>query len=146
MACVKEILSTKGSQVLSIGPGATVLEAALLMNEHKVGALVVIDGARVRGMFSERDILRRIVAERRDPAHTQVEQVMTGEVVCCTPDTPLDEARGIMKTRRIRHLPVVDGEFALCGLVSIGDLNAWEVNSQEVTLHYLHEYLYGQNA
>ncbi len=144
MATVNDVLSAKGPYVLSIGPDATVLAAALLMNEHKVGAVVVIEAGHVRGMFTERDILRRIVAERRDPAATIVEQVMTAEVVCCTRETPVEEARAIMKTRRIRHLPVVDEARRICGLVSIGDLNAHEVTARDVTIHYLHEYLYGQ--
>src|ERR1019366_10536899 len=105
MTLVREILQQKGSQVWSIGTGATVLQAALLMNEHKIGALVVIDQGRVAGMFTERDVLR-LVAERRDPAQTSVGDVMTTEVVCCSPTTPVDEAKSAMKNRRVRHLPV----------------------------------------
>jgi len=144
MISVKEILAIKGSHVLSIGKNATVLDAALLMNDHRVGALVVIDGDRIEGMFSERDVLRRIVAERRDPAITRVAEVMTKEVVCCTPETGLEEARGSMKNRRIRHLPVVDGGQRLVGLISIGDLNAHQATAHEQTIHLLHEYLYGR--
>ena len=144
MATVSEILSTKGQHVLSIGVEATVLDAALLMNEHKIGSLVVTDGTRVQGIITERDILQRIVAERRDPARTRVGEVMTREVLCCTPETTLDEARGVMKNRRIRHMPVVDSHRRLQGLISIGDLNAYQANTQELTIHFLHEYLYGQ--
>jgi len=144
MSIVREILAKKGSQVLSIGRRATVLDAALLMNEHKIGALVVIDDGRVAGMFTERDVLRRVVGERRDPATTIVDDVMTVEVVCCTQETPIDEARGAMMNRRIRHLPVVDGDRRLHGMISIGDLNAWHLNTQEQTIHLLNEYLYGR--
>jgi len=70
--------------------------------------------------------------------------VMTAEVACCTMDTPLDEARGVMKNRRIRHLPVLDGDQQLLGLVSIGDLNAHLAQDQEHTIHVLHEYIYGR--
>ena len=124
MSTVRDILAVKGTHVLSVGKEATVIDAALLMNEHKVGALVVIDGGHVAGMFTERDVLRRVVGEHRDPVSTRVHEVMTVEVVCCTPETTIDEARGAMKTRRIRHLPVCDGNGQLHGLVSIGDLNA----------------------
>jgi CBS domain-containing protein len=141
---VSDILATKGSQVWTVGSSATVLDAALLMNEHKIGALVVCDGRRVAGMFTERDVLRRVVSERRDPATVTVGDVMTKEVICCTPETTIDEARGAMKNRRIRHLPVCDGDGGLKGLVSIGDLNAYENSSQEQTIHLLHEYLYGR--
>jgi CBS domain-containing protein len=144
MATVSQILEIKGPHVLSIGSDATALDAALLMNEHKVGSLVVTDGGRVEGIITERDILQRIVAQRRDPAQTRVAEVMTTEVMCVTPDTPIEEARRVMKDRRVRHLPVVgDGQW-LRGLISIGDLNAYETSSQEVTIHYLHEYLYGR--
>jgi CBS domain-containing protein len=144
MATVDAILSAKGSQVLTVGPDATVLQAVILMNDHKVGALVVTTGKDVAGMFTERDLLRRVVGESRDPATTRVAEVMTTEVVCCTPATSLEEARGAMKNRRIRHLPVVvDGQ--LCGLISIGDLNAHQITSQEHTIHLMHEYLYGRS-
>ena len=144
MVTVKELLVKKGPQVFSISKNATVLNAAILMNDHRVGALVVIDEGHIQGMFSERDVLRRIVAERRDPATTLVQDIMTREVVCCTPDTSIEEARGSMKNRRIRHLPVVDGDEQLVGLISIGDLNAHEATAQEQTIYLLHEYLYGR--
>src|SRR3954451_1340486 len=124
MATVRDLLQLKDSHVWTIGKDATALDAALLMNEHKIGALVVIDDGRVAGMVSERDVLRKIVAERRDSATTRVADIMTTEVVCCTFETSIDEARGAMKNRRIRHLPVVDGDRKLLGLISIGDLNA----------------------
>jgi CBS domain-containing protein len=114
------------------------------MNEHKIGSLVVIDDGELVGIFTERDVLRRVVGERRDPVSTRVEEVMTTEVVCCTPDTPLDEARSAMKNRRIRHLPVVDEHRQLRGLISIGDLNAYQTNDQEHTIHLLEAYLYGR--
>ncbi len=144
MARVKDILGVKGSHVLSIGPDANVLIAATLMNDHKVGSLVVIDKGRVAGMFTERDVLRRVVGEQREPAKTLVAEVMTTEVVCCTPETTVEEARGAMKNRRIRHLPVVDGDGGLLGLISIGDLNAYQATSQEQTIYLLQEYLYGR--
>jgi CBS domain-containing protein len=144
MAVVKDILARKGSAVFTVSPEATVLEAARLMNEHRVGALLVTADDRVVGMFTERDVLRRIVAEDRAPARTPVAEVMTTEVLCCDPQTSLAEARSVMKNRRIRHLPVVEEGNRLLGLISIGDLNAHEARDQEVTIHYLEEYLYGR--
>ena len=114
------------------------------MTEHRIGAVLVLDGERIVGMFSERDILQRVVAEGRDPTQTRVSDVMTVEVACCTLDTTLEEARGAMKNRRIRHLPVVDGDDHLLGLISIGDLNAFQVAHQEQTIFLLNEYLYGR--
>ncbi|HEY7327097.1 MAG TPA: CBS domain-containing protein [Gemmataceae bacterium] len=144
MATVRDILAKKGPQVWSIGGEASVLEAARFMTEQKIGAILVLDGEHIVGMFSERDILQRVVAEGRDPSQITVGDVMTVEVACCTPDTSLEEARGAMKNRRIRHLPVVDGDEHLLGLVSIGDLNAFQVAHQEQTIFLLNEYLYGR--
>jgi CBS domain-containing protein len=144
MPKVQDVVSQKGSEVLAVGRSASVLDAALLMNEHKIGALVVLEDSRVCGMFTERDVLQRVVADRRDPASLKVQEVMTTEVVTCQPETKLDEARVIFKQRRIRHLPVVDEDKKIVGMISIGDLNAWTLNGQETHIAALEEYLYGQ--
>ena len=144
MATVRDILAVKGAHVLSIGPEASVLDAALLMNEHKIGSLLVMSAGRLIGIITERDILTRVVVSRLDPGHTPVMDVMTMEVVCCQPHTTLDEARGVMKNRRVRHLPVVDEEGRLHGLISIGDLNAHDAHDHEMTIHVLQEYIYGR--
>jgi CBS domain-containing protein len=144
MATVRDILAVKGSHVLSIGPEATVLDAAVLMNEHKVGSLVVMSGGQLIGIISERDILMRVVVPRLDPGQALVQDVMTIEVVCCQPHTQLEEARGVLKNRRIRHLPVVDDAKQLLGLISIGDLNAHEAHDHEFTIHILQEYIHGR--
>jgi CBS domain-containing protein len=144
MARVREVLERKGTHVLTIDPAASVLEAALLMNEHRVGSLVAVEGGRVVGMFTERDVLVRVVGGRRDPEATRVAEVMTAAVVCCSPETTLDEARGVMRDRRIRHLPVADADGRLLGLVSIGDLNAQLQAAQEQTVFLLTEYIQGR--
>ncbi|MFO0844509.1 MAG: CBS domain-containing protein [Gemmataceae bacterium] len=144
MASVRDILARKGSYVFTVGQDATVLQAALLMNEHRIGALVVVEAGRVVGMFTERDVLQRVVAGQRDPALTRVADVMSSEVVCGSLETSVEEARGAMKNRRIRHLPVVDGDQALLGMVSIGDLNAHSAADNEHTIHLLQEYLHGR--
>ncbi len=144
MPKVCHVLSRKGSHVLTISPNATVLDAALLMNEHKVGALVVTQANRVVGIVTERDVLQRVVAQRLDPAQARIANVMTVDVICCEPDCSLDDARNIFMSRRVRHLPIVDPRGALVGMVSIGDVNAHDLNGAQRTIHYLHEYLYGQ--
>ncbi|MDP7693013.1 MAG: CBS domain-containing protein [Vicinamibacterales bacterium] len=143
MATVKLILTQKGSHVYSVGVEATVLNAALLMNDHQVGALVVLKGSRVKGIFTERDVLRRVVAKGRDPAATRIGEVMTSDVICCRTETSIDEARGVFKNQRIRHLPVVNDQKQLLGLISIGDLNAYHATAQEQTINSLEESLYG---
>lgn len=144
MATVQEILTIKGSHVCSISPEASVYEAACLMNDNKVGSLLVSDEGRLVGIFTERDVLVRVVGQRRNVDETQVGDVMTGEVACCRPHTTIEEARGVMKNRRIRHLPVLDDGDKILGLISIGDLNAWQNNSQEMTIYWLEQYIYGQ--
>jgi len=143
MTTVHEILAAKGPEVQSIHPEATVYEAAVRMNEVRIGSLVVLHEGRLSGIITERDILMRVVAERRDPAQTRVSDVMTAEVVCGRPHTSLEEARGVMKNRRVRHLPITDEQGRLLGVVSIGDLNAHQETTQERTIHLLHEYIYG---
>ncbi len=143
MATIDQILHGKGSHVLTVGGNATVREASLIMNDHHVGALVVTDGGRIAGIFSERDVLRRVVAADRDPGTTRVVEVMTREVIRCRLTTTTGEARALFRDRRIRHLPVEDDAGRAIGLVSIGDLNAFESTDRERTLNSLQEYLYG---
>ena len=145
MSTLSELLRIKeGDPLHSVSQQASVLDAVLLMNDHSIGAVIVTGSGKMSGIFTERDVLRRVVGAGRDPATTPVEEVMTVRVICCTPATTGDEARTLMKNRRIRHLPVLDSEGDVVGLISIGDLNAYAASHQEVTIHYLHEYLHGR--
>jgi CBS domain-containing protein len=99
---------------------------------------------RVVGIFTERDVLCRVVAEQRDPASTHVGQVMTDQVVCASDRMAVGAVQTLMKQRRIRHVPVVDGEDRLIGIISIGDVNAHFANDSQVELEYLHEYIHGR--
>lgn len=143
MSTVQDILAGKGGLVRCVEPETSVLDAIHLMNEHKIGALVVAQGRRVVGMFTERDVLRRVVAEERPPSEVLIREVMTTPVACCEPGMDLNDVRMVMKQRRIRHLPVVLND-ELIGLVSIGDVNAFYTDGQAHELHLLHEYLYGR--
>ncbi len=140
MATAEQLISLKGGTVASLGPGATVLEAALLMNERGIGSVIVIDKDRLAGIFTERDVLRRVVAEQRDPATTKLADVMTSPVACAAPHTTLDEIRQVMRERRIRHVPVVNAKRVL-GMISIGDLNKAEREVQVETIRYLEQYI-----
>ncbi len=140
MATAEQLISLKGGTVASLGPGATVLEAALLMNERGIGSVIVIDKDRLAGIFTERDVLRRVVAEQRDPATTKLADVMTSPVACAAPHTTLDEIRQVMRERRIRHVPVVNAKRVL-GMISIGDLNKAERDVQVETIRYLEQYI-----
>jgi len=140
MVTVQDILQNKGHDVVSIDHEAKVVDAARLMNDRHIGALVVTRGEKVVGIFTERDILNRVVAPLRDPAATAVHEVMTSPVACCAPETVRAECRSVMRNRRIRHLPVVQGE-RLVGIISIGDILADEGAEQQETIRYLYEYM-----
>lgn len=146
MSLVGHILTHKGSHVLTISREASVYDASLIMNEHAIGALVVCDAGQVVGIFTERDILRRVVAENRDARLTRVGQAMSHPVLCVRSSTTSDEAAALMQRRRVRHLPVVAEDGRLEGVISIGDLNAQRVCEQEQTIESLREYLYGSIA
>jgi CBS domain-containing protein len=144
MPTVRDILSRKGSHVFTIGPQATVLDAAILMNEHKIGCLLVVERGEVAGILTERDLLQRVVALCRRPDETLVAEAMTTDVLYSRPHTDLEEVQSIMKDYRLRHVPIVDLQGRLHGLVSIGDLNAWQVQEHEATISVLTEYIHGR--
>ncbi|MFN3652707.1 MAG: CBS domain-containing protein [Armatimonadota bacterium] len=139
MATVDDLLARKGTHVYTVPPRASVLEAVRRMNEYRVGALVVMDDYRIRGIFTERDVLRRVVADERLPSEVRVQEVMSEDILCVRPGTPVDQVARILKDRRIRHLPVCDEEGRVLGLVSIGDVNAFHASDQEATIHLLNE-------
>ena len=140
MATAEHLVAVKGGSIASLGPGATVLDAARLMNDRHIGSVVIVDDDRLVGIFTERDVMRRIVAEQRDPASTQIAEVMTSPVACGAPHTTLNELRNVMRKRKIRHVPIVDGHEVL-GMISIGDLNQAEHDVQEQTIQYLAQYM-----
>ncbi len=142
MYTVQHILDKKGSSVATIDADATVLDAARLMNERRIGALVVTRHDKVIGIFTERDILIRVVASLSSPSTTLVKDVMTTPVACCRRNTTEAECRAVMRKKRIRHLTVVE-EDRLVGIISIGDIIEDESTEKDDTIHYLHEYLYG---
>lgn len=141
MATVRELLAGKGAQVHMVPPSATVLEAIRTMNDRRVGAVVVGLDGRLDGIFTERDVLRRVVAEQRDVSALRVSEVMTHDVLCCAPETTVEEASRIMRDERVRHLPVCDAAGKVVGLVSIGDVNAFHANIQDATIQLLNDYV-----
>ena len=140
MSTVAKILETKGRDVVSIDGGATVLDAAHRMNDKRIGAVVVTNQDQVVGIFTERDVLYRVVAKQLDPAKTAVRDVMTSPVACCDPRMTREECRSVMRQRRVRHLPVVENG-QLVGIVSIGDILLEEGAAQQETIRYLYEYM-----
>jgi CBS domain-containing protein len=141
MTTVNEILAEKGSEVVTMAADESVVNAARVMNEQGIGGVVVIDGKRMVGIFTERDILRRVVAERRDPATTRVRDVMTSPVMTCRPAASIEELMSVVTTKRIRHIPVMDGDTWV-GIVTSGDLLAYQVREQADTIEFLNSYVY----
>ncbi len=147
MALVSDILTIKGSKVYTITPDATVYEAVARMNQHKLGALVVVnreDPSESIGIFTERDVMRRVVGQLRYADLVVVGEVMTRDMVTCSPNLPIDEAAQVMLEQRIRHLPVIDEHSRLCGMLSIGDVNAWHVSRANATIVELNDYICGR--
>jgi len=142
MPVVRDLLARKGTDVVSIQPTASVLEAARLMNDRGFGGVVVVDEANaLLGIFTERDILRRVVAAGLPPETTKVADVFTRDIITCTPEMNVEEVGSLMTTRRVRHLPVVDAG-GLHGVVTIGDLLAHRVSDQETTIQHLNSYVF----
>jgi CBS domain-containing protein len=138
---VQDILAKKGTTVISVSPNDTVLRAAELMSDRGIGGLVVMEGGRLAGIFTERDILRRVVSQRRDPAATKVAEVMTTPVTACAPNTPVEECAALMTAKRIRHLPVVASND-IVGVITIGDVLAFRVSEQEATIDYMQHFIF----
>ncbi len=118
---VRDVLRGKGEDVYSVGPLSTVIDAVNVMNDHHVGSVLVVEAGYPVGIFSERDVLVRVVAATRDPRQTLVRDVMTTRLHTATPDDSLLDVMRLMTERRCRHVPVMEGE-SLVGLISIGDL------------------------
>lgn len=147
MAFVHELIAAKGSRVVTITAEATVYEATARMNQHRIGALVVVskeDPNRMEGIFTERDVLRRVVAQLRYPDLVTVGEVMTTEVTTCGPDTDVSEAAALMQERRVRHLPILNDAGKLQGLLSIGDVNGFYVAQQQAQINELSDYICGR--
>ena len=119
------------SNLVSVGPSTSVVEAVRTMNGENIGAVLVLDGQKLVGIFTERDVIARVVGPLRDPATTLVSEVMTASVRSVELTSKAGEALRLMSDRRYRHLPVLE-DGKVCGLVSIGDLTRWAIRSLQV--------------
>jgi CBS domain-containing protein len=137
---IARVLESKGSSVETVSPQTTVLTAVQRMNERKIGALLVTENGRAIGIFTERDVLVRVVAAGLDPDTTRVNEVMTRNPVVIRAEVTVNEAMRVSTGRRCRHLPVVD-DGGLRGLISLGDLTSWVVRHQQRTIDDLHDYM-----
>ncbi|HEY9459069.1 MAG TPA: CBS domain-containing protein [Gaiella sp.] len=143
MAHVSDILDAKGHDVLRIDGSATVLDAVKAMVEGNVGALVVTEGGHLAGIVTERDYMRRVTLEGRDERTTPVREIMSAPFVYVAPEVTIDECMAIMTERRFRHLPVLEDESELVGIVSIGDVVKFQSQEQGVQIKFLTEFISG---
>lgn len=139
---IHSVLRQKGPQVWSVSPEASVYDALALMAQKQLGALLVISGAKLAGVFSERDYARKVILMGRSSKETRVSEIMTSPAIEITPDHTVDACMRLMTEHRVRHLPVVQNNQVI-GIVSIGDLVNWIITRQEETIHQLHEYIAG---
>jgi len=140
---VRSLLSKKRvPTVWSIGPEASVFQAIETMSEKQIGALVVTSAGRLLGIVSERDYARKVILKGRHSQETKVREIMTGPVLFVTPEESVDDCMRLMTSRRVRHLPVMEGDNVV-GIISIGDVVDWIIASQEQTIHHLQNYIAG---
>jgi CBS domain-containing protein len=140
---VARVLASKGPDVWSIAPDATVYEAIALMAQRGVGALLVMEGDRLVGIVSERDYARKVILQDRSSRDTLVSTIMTKDVVSVRPDHSIEACMALMTEKRIRHLPVVDGEQVI-GILSIGDLVKYIIADRELLIEQLEGYITGR--
>jgi CBS domain-containing protein len=140
MRPIKQVIAGKSPKIISVSPLATVFDALKLLEESDVGALLVMDGDRLLGIFSERDYARRVVLQGKTSREALVQEVMTERVVCVQPNQTVAEAMTIMTEVRCRHLPVVE-DGKLIGVVSIGDLVKEIISEQEFLIQQLESYI-----
>jgi CBS domain-containing protein len=142
MTLLGQLLDHKGHEVHAVAAGASVIDAIRSMADNHVGALLVMEGNRLTGIVSERDYARKVVLQGRSSATTAVRDIMSAPVVTAKPDDTVDHAMRLMTDRRIRHLPVLQGDKVV-GVVSIGDLVRSIIDAQRSTIEALQSYIQG---
>jgi CBS domain-containing protein len=137
---IDALLANKGSQVWSVGPGATVFEAIKLMAEKNVGALLVTKDNRLLGIVSERDYTRKVVLKGKSSRETPVTDIVSAPAVVVSPKDSVVDCMRLMTLKHVRHLPVLDGE-KIMGVISIGDLVNWMISTQSAAIDQLQKYI-----
>lgn len=140
MQTVRQLLGTKSPDIHAVAPQSAVIDAIRLMAEKGIGAVLVMDGARLAGILSERDYARKIVLRDRSSRDTPVASIMTADLVTVTPAATVEDCLQLVTDRRIRHLPVVE-DGAVLGVISIGDLVKAVIEQQRQELGHLQQYI-----
>lgn len=142
MYFVRELLQDKHGQVWVIEPQATVYKALELMTEKNIGALPVVQGGNIVGMFSERDCIAKVIVRGKSPHATAVQEVMSHPVIFVKPDTPIAVCMDLMTNQHVRHLPVME-DGRLIGIVSIGDVLKAQIADRDVLIRDMENYIAG---
>jgi len=137
---VSDILRAKSPDLYHVTPGTTVYEAIAEMARNNVGALLVMERGKLRGIVSERDYTRKVILKGRSSKKITVGEIMTSKVLCVSPENSIGEALRFMTSERVRHLPVVEGERVM-GVLSIGDLVKWIISAQDSVLNQMESYV-----
>ena len=142
MHTVRQLLQTKGNEVWSVAPQTTVYQVLELMADKNVGALVVVAGRKVVGIFTERDYARKVILKGKDSKTVAVGELMTKNVLYVGPDETIDKCMALMTDKHTRHLPVLE-KGQLVGLISIGDVVKSVISDQQFTIQELERYIVG---
>ncbi len=142
MSFITQVLQAKGRDVWSVAPEAPVYDALRLMDEKNIGALLVLEGDRLVGVFSERDYARSVVLKGKSAKETPVREVMSAVRCTVSPDQSIDDCMTLMTDKRVRHLPVLEAGH-LVGLISIGDVVKAIISDRESTIRHLQDYITG---
>ncbi|MDB5278508.1 CBS domain-containing protein [Ferruginibacter paludis] len=140
MLKVADILKNKGKNVYSVTPDTSVYDALTIMGQKNIGALMVIEGEKLKGIFSERDYARKVVLVNRTSRETMISEIMTTNVITVSSSDSIDHCMELMSGKKIRHLPVSDNG-SVAGLISISDVVTAIIESQKETISYLHNYI-----
>ena len=144
MKTVAQLLRTKGNEVLSVAPETAVFAALQLMAEKNVGAVLVLESERLVGIFSERDYARKVILKGKSSKDTLVREIMSSYVLYVRPEQTIDDCMALMTGKRVRHLPVLEDEQRVVGVISIGDVVKDIISEQEFMIEQLQNYITGR--
>ena len=144
MTTIAQLLNTKGDQIWSVEPKATIFEALEIMSEKEIGALLVMEDGKLTGIFSERDYARKVILKGKSSKETPVGELMTKKVFYIYPQKNINDCMAMMTAKRIRHVPVIE-DNQVVGIVTIGDVVNQIISEQEVTINHLENYITGSH-
>ena len=144
MTTIAQLLNTKGDQIWSVEPKATIFEALEIMSEKEIGALLVMEDGKLTGIFSERDYARKVILKGKSSKETPIGELMTKKVFYMDPQKTINDCMAMMTAKRIRHVPVIEDNQVM-GIVTIGDVVNQIISEQEVTINHLENYITGSH-